>query len=233
MIPEIVDTIIDAPQHQHGIDVESLNRLDPPPRGHAGGLATSADCRRAAENDSSSKLSVKQLRVLNALLGKGLTETIAQVAERAGVSPRTIYRYMIDHDFITTYRELCKRELSVYRGEVTKALIKGACTRGPAQPAMQKLYYERLGEPVVEHEDIRTHSDSDNTSDYLMQLSIGLRRAILDEVDAIGRGEDVTFYTYQLVKNVGPQQMLRPAAPAPPKQATPLDEIELKHSPCD
>lgn len=227
MIVEVIDNVEDKPVVR-GIDVASLNNepgATPPGNGLARAGAVSCD-------DTSPQLSDRQFRVLNVLLTQGLGETLAQVAIRAGVSPRTIYRYMQDREFVTEYRRLCTRELSVHRAAVTKALIKGACTRGPAQPAMAKLYFERLGEPVVEHSENVNHNENNNGAVPWDTFSIGLRRAILAEVDAIAAGEDVKWWVYQLVKQVGPQPMLRPA-PQEPKQVTPLDEIELDHPLCD
>src|ERR1700732_740494 len=167
------------------------------------------------------QLSVKQIRALNCLLTQGLTETIAEVSARAGVSPRTIYRYMQSSEFMREYRRLCTQELSVHRAAVTKALIKGACTRGPAQPAMAKLYFERLGEPVVEHtENVNTNRREGLDIDG---FSMSLKRCVVDEIEARERGEDVRHWTYQLVKNVGPQPML----PQATRNVTPLEEVEL------
>ena len=89
---------------------------------------------------------------MECLTSRGLDETLADVAERAMVTRRTLYRYLRDESFVAEFRKRIEGELGAARSKVAGALILGASTPGPGQAAMQKLYWQRLGELVDRHE---------------------------------------------------------------------------------
>lgn len=101
-----------------------------------------------AQNGAKSLLTLKQARALEALVEWGAEQTMEDVARAAGVSRRTLYRFLSDPVFLRFYRHRVELELGAHRGRVGAALVKGATTRGPGQAAMQKLHWQRLGELV-------------------------------------------------------------------------------------
>ncbi len=74
------------------------------------------------------------------------------VAKRADVTRRTLYRYIRDETFVAEYRKRIEDELGAARGRVAAALVEGAATPGQGQGTMQKLYWQRLGELTDKHE---------------------------------------------------------------------------------
>jgi AcrR family transcriptional regulator len=101
-----------------------------------------------AQTDTESALTLKQARALECLIGRGSEESIEDVASRAGVSRRTMHRYLVDPVFLAAYRERVELELGAHRGRVAAALVKGATTPGSGQASMQKIYWQRLGELI-------------------------------------------------------------------------------------
>jgi AcrR family transcriptional regulator len=99
-----------------------------------------------AQNDSISTLTPRQLVALECLMTRTEDETIEQVASRAGVSRRTMHRYLRDASFHAEYRTRVAIEIGSQRGRMALALVKGGTTPGPGQAAMQKIYWTMLGE---------------------------------------------------------------------------------------
>jgi AcrR family transcriptional regulator len=99
-----------------------------------------------AQNDSISKLAPRQIVALECLMTRTEDETLEQVASRAGVSRRTMHRYLRDASFHAEYRSRVIMEIGSQRGRMASALVKGGTTPGPGQAAMQKIYWTMLGE---------------------------------------------------------------------------------------
>ena len=102
-----------------------------------------------AQSDSISTLSTltpRQILALECLMTRTEDETIEQVASRAGVSRRTMHRYLRDASFHAEYRSRVAMEIGSQRGRMALALVKGGTTPGPGQAAMQKIYWTMLGE---------------------------------------------------------------------------------------
>lgn len=216
----VADIIPEYRVRRNSIDVQGLNE------GAGNGSGNGREMTPLASKASTIPiLSPRRLKALNCLLSKADKETMAECAARAGCSARTLFSYMADTTFYNEYRRLCNELYKASHIEVTKAHIKGCLRHGPAQAQLIKLYYDRVGDPIVEHsENVNTNrADPFNIDD----LSIGIKRAVVDELDAVARGEDVRYWTYQLVKGVGPQPML-PQATRNVTPITPLDEVELR-----
>lgn len=95
-----------------------------------------------AHKDSKRELSTTQERALHALVTRQPEEKMESVAERAGVSRRTLYRYLEDDIF---YRKFQNELRMLFRGArftVANALLDSA-TRG--NPQNQKLYWQLTG----------------------------------------------------------------------------------------
>jgi hypothetical protein len=101
-----------------------------------------------AQIDTESDLTLRQARALECLMGRQPEESIEDVAVRAGVSRRTMHRYLVDPAFLKAYRDRVELELGAHRGRVAAALVKGATTPSPGQAAMQRIYWQRLGELI-------------------------------------------------------------------------------------
>jgi len=99
-----------------------------------------------AQSDSISTLTPRQIVALECLMTRTEDETIEQVASRAGVSRRTMHRYLRDASFHAEYRSRVIMEIGSQRGRMALALVKGGTTPGPGQAAMQKIYWTMLGE---------------------------------------------------------------------------------------
>ena len=106
----------------------------------------------ASEPVTSADLSPRQVQAAVALASRQIGETLADVAERAGVTPRTLYRYLQSEDFIVEFRKRVEDELGSERAKVAGALVRGACWPGAGQAAMQKIYWQRLGELIEKGE---------------------------------------------------------------------------------
>jgi hypothetical protein len=102
----------------------------------------------ASESVTGADLSSRELVAIESLVARGAKETLADVAERAGVTVRTLYRYMQQDAFVGELRKRIEDELGGARARVAAALIKGAIMPGKGQAAMQKIYWQRLGELI-------------------------------------------------------------------------------------
>ena len=111
----------------------------------------------ASESVTGADLSPQQLLAIESLVARGATETLADVAKRANVTPRTLYRYLQNAEFVNEFRKRVEGELGAYRAKVAAALVRGAITAGPGQAAMQRIFWQRLGELVEKQE--RTGAD--------------------------------------------------------------------------
>ena len=69
-----------------------------------------------------------------------------------GGTRRTLHRYLRDEVFIAEFRKRIEDELGSARSKVAVALVRGASMPGPGQAAMQKIYWQRLGELVDRYE---------------------------------------------------------------------------------
>lgn|SRR6185312_2722579 len=99
-----------------------------------------------AQNDSISSPTPRQVVALECLMTRTEDETIEQVASRAGVSRRTMHRYLRDASFHAEYKSRVIMEIGSQRGRMASALVKGGTSPGPGQAAMQKIYWTMLGE---------------------------------------------------------------------------------------
>ena len=100
----------------------------------------------ASQGVTPPRVSLSQLAALEALIGRRDGETLEGVAGRAGVTRRTLHRYLQKPDFVGEYRRLIEAELGGARAKVAAALVRGAVTPGHGQAAMQRIYWQRLGE---------------------------------------------------------------------------------------
>ena len=97
-------------------------------------------------------LTPKQLVAIETLLTRGLDETMEEVAARAGVTRMSLWRWLQKSEFVGEFRKRVEDELGAYRAKVAVALVNGATTPGQGQAAMQRLYWQRLGELLEKHE---------------------------------------------------------------------------------
>lgn len=98
------------------------------------------------------KLSAAQRSMIDALVTRRPDETLADIAVRMGVHPRTLHRNMKEDIFRIEYQLRLHSEFYSARGKVAQALILGACTPGPGQAAMQKIFWEMTGDLIARFE---------------------------------------------------------------------------------
>ena len=98
----------------------------------------------------SGELTVRQRRALTALLG---APTMAAAAKSAGVSERTIYRYLADPAFQAALREAQGRTLRMATARLTALLVKSLDVLGQAtEPGHgQGQLRLRAAQTVVRH----------------------------------------------------------------------------------
>lgn len=99
-----------------------------------------------------SSLTPQQIRGVESLVARGIDESMEDVAQRAGVTRMSMWRWMQLPEFMAEYRARVEAELGSHRARVAHALVQGAITPGPGQAAMQKIYWQRLGELSDKHE---------------------------------------------------------------------------------
>lgn len=97
-------------------------------------------------NNSSDNLSSRQLVALEAMMTRAEGENLESVAARAGITVRSLHRYLIDPDFDRAFRKRVKAEIGSHRKRVSKALIDGATKPGTGQASMQKLFWQLIGD---------------------------------------------------------------------------------------
>lgn len=101
------------------------------------------------------KLSSRQLIAIEALISREPGENLTSVAERAGITLRSLQRYMLERDFDAEYRRAVFAKLRSARGLMASSLIEAASTLGtPGQAGMQKIYWELIGDKEVEKAEI-------------------------------------------------------------------------------
>ena len=97
-------------------------------------------------------LNLQQLQAVEALVSREISETLDQVAERAGVTRMTLYRYLQQPEFVAEFRKRVEDELGAHRARVAAALVEGATSASQGQASMQRIYWQRLGELVERRE---------------------------------------------------------------------------------
>jgi hypothetical protein len=95
---------------------------------------------------TNSGLTPRQQKALECLINRLPEETLADVSNHAGVSLRTLHRYMREKNFSDEFRLSIAIELASSRGKMAAALIRGGLKPGPGQAAMQKLYWQLIGD---------------------------------------------------------------------------------------
>lgn len=100
--------------------------------------------RMAEKGHAESLLTTKQLAVLEALLTKR-DETLQEIADKCGITYRTLHRYMRLPAFQNEYRIATRLKLQNAAGMLSDSLIAGARDPGNGQAAMQKLFWQLAG----------------------------------------------------------------------------------------
>jgi len=109
--------------------------------------------------DTIQGLSPRQVKLMQTLLDRELSDTNDDVARKVGISRSTYYRMVADRVFADELTRQTRLRLKSHRGAVANALVRGACTPGMGQAAMQRTYWTLAGEfdlPVVEEDPIKT-----------------------------------------------------------------------------
>jgi hypothetical protein len=164
-----------------------------------------------SETVTKANLSDQQIRAMECLISREPEETLAQVAARAGVSVRSLYRYMKEPGWMAEYRGRIELELGGQRGRVASALIRGATTPGPGQAAMQKIYWQRLGElkdqvelsgpnggPIQTQSDV-TYTNVDDIYNHITALEWYIYRDIWERAEARLKGADIPPFARPIV----------------------------------
>jgi hypothetical protein len=140
---------------------------------------------KAAGAVSPKRLTTGKLRALKALISQGPKDTMSTIADKAGVSVRTLHRYMVDTDFRNELRERSKDLLEANRAAISAALVRAAKSPGASQTPAIKLYFQLLGDLVNRNEvsgpdggTIRVEGNLD-----VALLSGPVRQLILVEID--------------------------------------------------
>jgi AcrR family transcriptional regulator len=212
------------------IDVSALNNLDghllpAPGNGHTGPLAVT--------DGTNAKFTVKQVHALHALLSQEVSESMASVAQRAGVSRNTIYRYLKEDAFAAEYRRLTLLEVRGHYAPLMKAIMKGAQERGPGQAALARILLDKIGDPVIDHSENVNRNGEVSIDD--LPVPIEVKRHILEVLQACAEGKPLPECCRPHVRLPGTVQAQTPALPPEMKLCTPLDEVELRQheAPCD
>jgi AcrR family transcriptional regulator len=92
------------------------------------------------------RLSTRQLKLLEALINRTPDQTMEDVIKLTGVPRTTVYRYLKNGEFLSTYRERLLIESTAEKGRIFSALVKGCVSPGPSQAGLQKLYWQMAGE---------------------------------------------------------------------------------------
>lgn len=94
------------------------------------------------------KLNPTQVRILHVLLNRDPKEGLQtrEIAEKANIGLATLYRYLKNPDFIEAYRESVLSIANLFRAPMMRALIEGGLRPGPGQNALQRTFWELLGE---------------------------------------------------------------------------------------
>ena len=71
-------------------------------------------------------LSAKQLHAARALAEREIAETMQEVATRACVSRRTLYRYLTDPEFCQLTKDLTDAALVRYQPQIDRAMVRKA-----------------------------------------------------------------------------------------------------------
>lgn len=139
------------------------------------------------------KLTPRQTAALECLISRRKGESMDSVAQRAGVTRKTIYLYLQLPHFDAAYRKRIKAELSSYRSKMASALVEAGSKVGmPGQTAAQKLYWQLIGDlkESIEVSGPDGQPISVQTSPALLsRLSVDLKRRIVEELEQI-RKED-------------------------------------------
>lgn len=101
---------------------------------------------------TSARLTYAQYKAIEALIYREESESLGEVASRAGVTRITLWRWLKQPEFVAELKARVEIELGSQRANVARALVQGAIRPGNGQAAMQKIYWQRLGELVERSE---------------------------------------------------------------------------------
>jgi transcriptional regulator with XRE-family HTH domain len=208
---------------RNGIDVQGLN---------SDGLMDTRETTGIGQLDATDrdrlKLSANQHRAMKALLSQEVKESLASVAARAGVSRNTIWRYMKDETFAREYRRITLLEVKAGYAPLMKAIMRGAMERGPGQAALARVILEKIGDPVIDHSEHTNRQPQFDIDD--LQIPIDVKRAIVAHMEEI----ETLLAPYRPGAAVPSPPLPPPMLKlGPPRNVTPLEEVELHPAPCD
>lgn len=127
------------------------------------------------------KLNPTQVRILHVLLNRDPSEGLQtrEIADRANIGLATLYRYLRNPDFIEAYRSSVMSIANLFRAPMMKALIEGGLRPGPGQNALQRTFWELLGElnqkgssVGEEHNPLDTNVSVDFLPGYVQKLLV-------------------------------------------------------------
>jgi AcrR family transcriptional regulator len=98
------------------------------------------------EDEAQEGLSPSQLVAVECLVSREPGESMEDVATRARVSRRTLYRYLRDPAFAAEYRQRLALTASTDRGRMLRALVEAGLKPGPGQAACQRLFWQLQGD---------------------------------------------------------------------------------------
>lgn len=142
---------------------------DPPLVSHFGTSDDNDD-----ENDLDRKsFSPKKLSALRALANMGPGDTMEVIAEKAGVSKRSLYRYLASNRFRHALREIRDRELASIRIAAGRVLARHVLS---GDMEAMRIYLKMVGDAGVELSSVKVSNDS---ADKIIADALGLE---LDEL---------------------------------------------------
>lgn len=114
--------------------------------GHEPGAVTPAQGEDGEESEETSPLSPSQLLAIECLVSREPGESMEDVATRAKLSRRTLYRYLKEPAFADEYRQRLALTASTDRGRMLRALVEAGLKPGPGQAACQRLFWQLQGD---------------------------------------------------------------------------------------
>lgn len=128
------------------------------------------------------KLNPTQVRILHVLLNRDPKEGLQtrEIAEKANIGLATLYRYLKNPDFIEAYRSSVLSIANLFRAPMMRALIEGGLRPGPGQNALQRTFWELLGElnqkgisgGDIEHNPLDVNLNVDFLPGYVQKLLV-------------------------------------------------------------
>lgn len=149
-------------------------------------MKTDRQTRDKSDSETNFRLTPRHRKALQALMSQRVGETMEELAERAGVSRASIYRYLQAPEFKAEFDRRVSEQLNRHKPSVLGTLVKGATNPKHKQHAQLQSLYWRLTGDLQRESNVRVQGEIDLNHVPVLDvssLSIDAQREMLKMIE--------------------------------------------------